>query len=308
MKIAQMEYALEIAKTGSVSKAAKNLYLSQPNVSIALKQLEDELGFPIFLRSNFGVQITDRGQDFLRYARSIVELVSSIQELKDTEQVCRLNISSVNYTAVTEAFTRFCEKNKDRQRMQFSLNETDLPSAIEDVYHNRCDLGILLLNRTNAASLRDDLKHKGLTMNIIARLPLTVSIRQGHPLLAEGAEISFSRLKEYPFVDYNYDSGLGSLPEIAVLDIINHRRVIQTKAQNSKYQIVSKTDAFSVGCLPHPTITERYQLVNIPVPENDFLLACLKSSDRPNRDETTLFLSLLKEELGYAGPDSFVFS
>ena len=109
MNLQQLKYAVEIARVGSISKAAKNLYMGQPNLSKSIKELEAELGQTLFSRTARGVQPTRAGEDFLGYARSILSQVESLSQLyrKDGAPAARLHMAAPRASYISNAFSAF---------------------------------------------------------------------------------------------------------------------------------------------------------------------------------------------------------
>ena len=114
MTIQQFRIVLEVAKTGSISRAASNLYLSQPNASNSIRALEKELGYTIFNRTNTGIIVTEQGQRFLTHARKLLSEVEQIEDVKNEAHVYRLHLGILSYAPTVEAFLRLCAEYADK--------------------------------------------------------------------------------------------------------------------------------------------------------------------------------------------------
>lgn len=145
MNITHLKYAVEVDKTGSISRAADNLYMSQPNLSKAVKELENTLGFQIFKRTSKGITTTKKGSEFLEYARNILTQMDTIEQMYSADNSNRLtfSISVPRASYIAHAFTEFvntCDTNKE---IDFSFSETNSMTAIDHIIDGDFNLGII---------------------------------------------------------------------------------------------------------------------------------------------------------------------
>ncbi|MCE5305688.1 LysR family transcriptional regulator, partial [bacterium] len=126
MNILHLKYALEVEKTESITKAAKNLYIGQPNLSKAIKELETAVGFNIFLRNPKGMTPTRRGKELLEQAREIIaridELDTTYLPLKPTIQRFTISIPRASY--ISHAFTNFVQTLDSEKEIELNFFET----------------------------------------------------------------------------------------------------------------------------------------------------------------------------------------
>lgn len=141
----QMQYLLEISKTGSISQAAKNLYINQPNLSKMVKDLEDSLGVALFRRSPQGVTPTPEGALFLDSASDIVEKIHRLNEkvkkIKSRYNTFHISIPRASY--ITYAFTKFISALPDTEEIRMNYQETNTMETVENLLHQGFDLGII---------------------------------------------------------------------------------------------------------------------------------------------------------------------
>ena len=148
MTLQQLRYVITIANTGSMHTAAESLFITQPNLSKAIKDLEEELEIIIFNRTNKGVLLTDEGLKFLSYARQVLEQVDLLEETyKNKEGLKRIfAISSQHYGFVVNAFVKLVSiLGKDKY--EFSLRECKTFEVINDVKDGRSELGVVYLSK-----------------------------------------------------------------------------------------------------------------------------------------------------------------
>lgn len=164
----QLHYFLEVAAEGSISAAADLLYVAQPTISAAMKDLESRLGRSLLLRSARGVTLTQEGVEFLGYARGVVEQMSLLeQRYLDRPPTRRLlGVSAQHYSFAVDAFVRMVRSTPAAQ-YEFSLRETRTWDIIEDVRTLRSELGILYRNDFNAKVIDKLLRDAGLAFHAL---------------------------------------------------------------------------------------------------------------------------------------------
>lgn len=205
MTLQQLRYIIAIAEEGSISKASKKIIVSQPSISKAVFDLENELNIKIFNRTNRGVSLTEEGEEFLSYSRSVIEqadfLESKYKNEGGTKRV--FSISSQHYAFVVNAFVLLV-KEFGKREYDFSLRETTTYQIIEDVKKLRSQIGIMYLSNFNRNILLRILEKEGLIFNTIFKAKPHVFISRNHPL-AKKDEISLEDLSDYPRLSYEQD-------------------------------------------------------------------------------------------------------
>lgn len=202
MTLQQLKYALTIADCGSMNEAAKQLFLSQPSLSETMKELEQEIGLQIFLRSNRGIVITPEGEEFLGYARQVTEqfglLRSRYVEKKNRET---FSVSMQHYTFAVKAFVETVKK-AGIDSYEFAANETTTYDVMENVRNFKSELGVLYLNDFNEKVMTKYIHEKGLEFIELFTCDTYVYLWSGHPL-AGNPVISMEELDEYPCLSFD---------------------------------------------------------------------------------------------------------
>jgi len=181
MTFVQLQQLLEIHKTGSISQAAQNLFISQPSISLTLKSLEEELGFPIFLRTRKGLIPTLQGINVIDHAARICEsyrLLTTPEPQKSTT----LRISSVSFPPIHNSFLRLVEENRSRRDISFSL--TQETGSADLLLNFTLEISFVLILDSRCLSFLDDIQKKGLHAKILATFPGAIRIGKGHPQFA----------------------------------------------------------------------------------------------------------------------------
>ena len=202
MTLQQLLYALTIAEKGSMNKAAESLFISQPSLTLALKDLEKEIGITIFRRSSRGVQLTNEGADFLVNARQIYQ---QYELLKDKYSGAgdikrKFAVSTQHYSFITKAFVETV-KQYDTKNFDFAIRETKTQDVISDVGKLRSEIGILFESDFNRKVITKMLRDNDLEFTKLIDCRAYVYIWKNHPLAGE-ASISLNMLKDYPCLSF----------------------------------------------------------------------------------------------------------
>ena len=156
MTLTQLNYIITIAETKSINKAAEQLYVSQPSLTSAVRELEKELGITLFHRSGRGVTLTNDGAEFLLYARALYGQYETILEKygKNGSLKKKFGVSTQHYSFAVKAFVDMA-KQFDMSKYEFALRETKTAEVIQDVSTMKSEIGILYLSEFNRKSLAD---------------------------------------------------------------------------------------------------------------------------------------------------------
>lgn len=202
MTLQQLRYAITVAETGTITEAAKKLYISQPSLTNAIHELEKEMNLVIFQRTNKGILLSGEGEEFLGYARQVLEQASILEDKYKgngggKKQFC---VSTQHYSFAVNAFVDLI-KEYGQEEYDFSLRETQTYEIIEDVAHMRSEIGILFLNDFNETVLRKILKTNDLEFHELFVAKPHVFISRKHPL-ADRQVITNQELEEYPYLSF----------------------------------------------------------------------------------------------------------
>ena len=191
-----------VARIGIISEAAKELFITQPSLTKAIKELEREMGITIFDRSNKGITVSKEGERFLAYARQVLEQAALLEEQYKTmpEEKREFCISTQHYSFAVNAFVDLI-KEYGGETYDFSLRETQTYEIIEDVARMKSEIGILYLNDFNKEVLKKLIKANELTFTELFKAQPHVFISTKHPLAQKDA-VSMEELKEYPYLSY----------------------------------------------------------------------------------------------------------
>ena len=199
MNIQYLKYVVEVDKTGSINKAAKNLYMGQPNLSAAIKELEKELGISIFYRSKKGVFATKEGEKFLFHAKKIISQVNELKSLykPNTNNLpIHFSIAACRATYITIAISNFINNLKNKKGMTVNFNETNSLNVINEVANGNAEIGIIRCQNIHENYFVSLLKSKNLIFEPLWESKLFLTFSENHSLIFE-KEIKSEMLKKY---------------------------------------------------------------------------------------------------------------
>ncbi|NLG04225.1 MAG: LysR family transcriptional regulator [Clostridia bacterium] len=202
MTLQQLKYVIAVAETGTITVAAEKLYLSQPSLTNAIHELEKEMNIRIFNRTNKGISLSKEGEDFLGYARQVLEQASILGDkykgpFGGKKQFC---VSTQHYSFAVNAFVDLI-KEYGQDEYDFSLRETQTYEIIDDVAQLKSEIGILFLNDFNEAVIRKLLKSHDLEFHQLFVAKPHVFISRNHPL-AFHTVITNEELEPYPYLSF----------------------------------------------------------------------------------------------------------
>lgn len=255
MNLQQFRYVKTIAAAGSFSEAAKQLYVTQPSLSQAVKELEEELATELFLRSKVGVQLTEAGRDFLVYAQQILAQTEQLKQHFAGKQVHDFTILSQHYDLLSAPFLTVV--NQFRQSCQeFHLIETTTQQILAGLRDFTGDLGILYLDETNRKILERHFTQEGFSYEVLGVFATQIFLRKDHPL-ARQKVILREELAAYPQVRFKQEAYGGESFEedpLAVtaggLDLADEMARIGT---NERDREISSVKSQQTSGIPHDT-------------------------------------------------------
>ena len=206
MTLQQLKYIVTVAQIGTITEAAGKLYISQPSLTNAIHELEKEMNITIFNRTNKGISVSKEGEEFLSYARQILDQAAILEDKYKGDNGGRKQycISTQHYSFAVNAFVDLI-KQFGQNEYDFSLRETQTYEIIEDVARLRSEIGILFINDFNEAVIRKilkkTLKENDLTFHRLFIAKPHVFIGKDNPL-ANKNKVSLEDLKEYPRLSY----------------------------------------------------------------------------------------------------------
>lgn len=227
MTLQQLRYAVTIADCKSMNKAATELFVTQPSLSNTIKELENEIHINIFIRSNRGIVMTPEGEEFLGYARQMLDHYRLIEERYVEQKIFKkkFSVSMQHYTFAVEAFIQMAKKF-GMEEYEFAIHETKTSEVIENVRLNRSEIGIIYKNEFNGKFMDKILRENELEFIPLFDCRIYVYLSKNNPL-AKKAVIDFEDLQEYPCLSFEQGDNNSFYFAEEVLSTYEYRQIIK---------------------------------------------------------------------------------
>ena len=247
MTILQLKYVIAIDEECSMRKAADRLYVSQPGLSSAVRDLENELGIQIFQRVHNGVVTTVAGGDFIAYARSAVEQFEKIEDKYINAKVEKptFSVSMQHYTVAVNAFIDTV-KEYDLDEYQFSIRETQTSEVIDDLKSLRSEVGVIALSEFNRNMFKKIFADASLEFHELFTRDTYVYLRKDHPL-ADKEEISLEELQDYPCMVFDQGDNTSFYYREEALATYDYKKVISTNERATSVELMMGLNGYAVG-------------------------------------------------------------
>lgn len=296
MTIQQLRYMITVAETGSITEAAKVLYISQPSLSEAIKEVEKQAKVTIFNRCRAGVALTTEGMEFLGYARQVVQQMELLESkyIDDRPEKTRFCVSTQHYTFSANAFVELV-KQFGQERYEFVLNETQTHQIIEDVRNRFSDLGILYLCKSNENVLTKAFEEYNLVFHELFTALPHVFLRKGHPLAKHG-KVTFQELEPYPklsFVQGAYESSNFSEE---LFSNISSEKSIKVSDRAAIVNFMIGLNGYTISSGIFPKYLHGGEIVSVPLDEKEIMrIGYLINSDRELSELGKIYIEALKK-------------
>lgn len=247
MTLQQLKYIVTVAETGNITEAAKSLFISQPSLTNAIRELEKEMQVTIFNRTNKGVVVSNEGDVFLSYARQILEQVGLLEEkyLNAKKQSPRFSVSCQHYSFAVNAFVDVIHEF-DANQYDFTLRETQTYEIIEDISKRRSEIGILYISSKNEEIIRKLLKQNDLKFEELFCANPHVFISSKHPL-AEKECIALEELEEYPYLSFEQGEYNSFYFSEEILSTLDRKKNIKVRDRATLFNLVIGLNGYTVS-------------------------------------------------------------
>ena len=295
MTIQQLQYALAVYRAGSISGAAATLYIAQPNLSGMIRSLEEELGYPIFVRTSRGVKPTDRGLEALRQAAQMVQCHENMRLLGSAAPRERFRLGGIPYPPACDAFVALCGEHETLPELELSYYCDDPEAAWDKLLLSELDMMLSLCSPEAGERLLRQCKQQGLSIHHLVEVPIVLRIGPNHPLY-HAPEIHLSDFEGYTLVDYNRRAFL-DVPNLSALMKIDPDRVITVSDRAMKYTLISQGTMYALDCKLPPITNQRFKFRCIPLGDLHYSLYVIQRKDTADTPLGRRYLELLSSIL-----------
>jgi len=246
MTLQQLLYSVKIAETQSMNKAAAELFISQPALSNAIHELEEELDIEIFIRSQRGVIVTTEGENFLSYARHIVEMSNMLKDRYTSDEIKtnKFSVSTQHYSFAVEAFMTLAKEFKLLD-YELAVHETKTAEVIENVEKFRSELGIIYQHEFNKKALDKILSDKELEFIPLFDCDVYVYMSADHPL-AKNSCITFEQLEDYPCLSFEQGDNNSFYYAEEMFPMQKYKRIIKADDRATMLNLMTGVQGFTL--------------------------------------------------------------
>ena len=244
MTLQQLRYVVTVAETGNITEASKRLFISQPSLTNAIRELEKEMNISIFNRTNKGVAVTNDGDVFLSYARQVLEQTSLLEEkfLNKSEQNPKFSVSCQHYSFAVNAFVDVIGGSQ----YDFTLRETQTYEIIEDVSRLKSEIGILYTSSKNEEVILKIIKQNDLKFEELFVAKPHVFISSRHPLATKDM-ITLEDLEDYPYLSFEQGDYNSFYFSEEILSTLDRRKNIKVRDRATLFNLVIGLNGYTVS-------------------------------------------------------------
>ncbi|ADZ81911.1 LysR family transcriptional regulator [Cellulosilyticum lentocellum] len=265
MTLQQLKYVVAIADKGSINEAAKYLFISQPSLSNAIKDLEKEIKITIFTRTNRGIQISSEGAEFLGYARQVLQQSELLEQkyLSGMPAKQRFSVSTHHYLFAANAFVDLI-KEFGGEEYEFTFRETKTYEVIDDVKNLRSEIGLIYLSDFNAPVIGKLLKESNLVFTELFTARPHVFLYKHHPL-AQNKTITLEELEDYPCVSFEQGDQNSFYFSEEVLSTRSVKKSIKVSDRAAVVNMMIGVNAYTFSTGVFPEYLHGEDIVSIPL-------------------------------------------
>ena len=271
MTLQQLKYVTTIANIGSISEAAKRLFVSQPSLTKAIKELEKEMGITIFDRTNKGITVSKEGERFLGYARQVLEQAALLEEQYKSQSGGKkqFSVSTQHYSFAVNAFVELL-KGAEIDQYDVSLRETQTYEIIDDVAHMKSEIGLLFYNDFNRPVLEKLIHTNELTFTELFTAHPHIFIGKNHPL-ANKDVVSMDELEKYPYISFEQGDHNSFYFSEEIFSTVVRPKHIRVRDRASLFSLLLGLDGYTVSSGVIDEEVNGENIISVPLAEEGLM-------------------------------------
>ena len=265
MTLQQLKYVIEVADRGSITEAAKSLFIAQPSLSAAIRELEEETATTIFVRKSRGVLLTPEGTEFLGYARQVVQQAALIEEKYIARQAVkqRFSVSTQHYSFTSSAFVELV-RAQGGTAYEFILREGKTYDTIADVRNLRSEMGVIYLSTFNEAVISKMLREANLVFSELFAARPHIFVGRNNPL-AGRESVTMADLVPLPCLTYEQGEQNAFYFSEEILSTLNHDKSIKVTDKGTIIDLMVGTDGYTISSGICPSYLRGDDIISIPL-------------------------------------------
>lgn len=269
MTLQQLKYVIKTVECGSISEAAKKLYISQPSLSSAIRELEGELGIEIFVRSAKGIALSVDGAEFLSYARQVGEQAELLEMRYKNKKPSRQqgSISTQHYAFSVNAFVNLVRQT-GVDEYEFTLRETRTHEIIEDVRNMRSEIGIVYLNSFNEKVITRLLRESHLVFSPLFKAKPHVFVSADNPCAGKDS-VTLADLEEYPCLSFEQGEFNSFYFSEEILSTVYHKKSIRVSDRATLFNLLIGLNGYTICTGVLSSDLNGSSIVSVPLETED---------------------------------------
>ncbi len=298
MTLQQLRYIVTVAETGNITEAAKRLFVSQPSLTNAIRELEKEMQISIFVRTNKGVTVSNEGDLFLSYARQVLEQTSLLEEkfLNKKEQSPRFSVSCQHYSFAVNAFVDVI-REFGGDKYDFTLRETQTHEIIEDVSRMKSEIGILYTSPKNEEVIMKLVRQHGLLFEELFVAKPHVFISAEHPLAKKGI-VTLEDLEPYPYLSFEQGEYNSFYFSEEILSTLDHSKNIKVRDRATLFNLVIGLHGYTVSSGVISQELNGENIIAKPLDVDECMrIGTIRQKDMPLSRYASAYLEYLKNHI-----------
>ena len=298
MTLQQLRYVVCVAETGNITLAAEKLFISQPSLTTAIRNLEQEINITIFNRNNKGVTLSNDGSIFLSYARQILEQTDLLTNkyLNKAERKPSFSVSCQHYSFAVNAFIDVINKF-DAHSYDFTLRETQTHEIITDVNQRISEIGVLYMSSKNEEVISKILKQYDLKFELLFIAHPHVFINNTHPLAKKNI-IKLEELENYPYLSFEQGQYNSFYFSEEILSTLDRRKNIKVRDRATLFNLLIGLNGYTISSGVISKELNGENIISKPVDMDEYMkIGYIKNKEQPLSQYGLAFVEALKEHI-----------
>jgi len=271
MTLQQLKYVIEVADKGSITEAAQSLFISQPSLSAAIRDLETETATKLFLRNSRGILITPEGTEFLSYARQVVQQAALIEDKYIARQAVRqrFSVSTQHYSFTSSAFVELV-RAQGGEAYEFILREGKTYDTINDVKTLRSEMGVIYMCSFNEAVISKMLREANLVFSELFSARPHIFVGRNNPLAGKES-VTLEDLEPLPCLTYEQGDQNAFYFSEEILSTLNHDKSIKVTDKGTIINLMIGTDGYTISSGICPSYLSGEDIISIPLEVDEII-------------------------------------
>ncbi len=299
MTLQQLKYVIEVAEKGSITEAAKSLFISQPSLSAAIHELEQETATTIFLRNSRGIRLTPEGAEFLGYARQVVQQAALIEDKYIAHSAIkqRFSVSTQHYSFTSSAFVELV-RAQGGEAYEFVLREGKTYDTIHDVRTLRSEMGVIYMCSFNEAVLSKMLREANLDFSELFAAKPHIFVGRNNPLAGRRV-VTLEDLMPLPCLTYEQGDQNAFYFSEEILSTLNHDKSIKVTDKGTIIDLMVGTNGYTISSGICPSYLRGEEIISIPLEVDEIIrIGVITHRDYRPTKLGQMYLDILRRVVG----------